>query len=144
MTFHAILRYGKWGVIGLVAFFVTVLLVCFLGGLASAILEARRERAAGLPVSRPARELKAKRQAVGGWHRVAQLAFLKLGHRGMKLCWCGRGPLQHFPALDAWQEEGIGCAAWELGDPEAIRLHDAAGGYRRQPATEKNLRRVGV
>lgn len=39
----------------------------FLGGIVSAYLEGRREKRAGLPVSRPAWEARAARKAAGGY-----------------------------------------------------------------------------
>ena len=144
VTFGQIAHYGIRGLVIFGLILLTIFVVLFFGGLASAVLEARRERAAGLEVSRPAREMRARRQALGGWAAALHTSAMKVGHRGMKLCWCGRGPLQYFVQLDQGQPAGMGCAAWEAGDEHAIRLHDAAGGYRRREVDDRGrpVRRV--
>lgn len=123
---------------------VSVFVVLFLGGLASAALEIRAEKKAGKVPTRPAWENRDKRRAVGGFGeqiRLSWQAARKRGH-GIRSCWCGRGPIQVFPADDGTDlGEGWGCCAWEAGDLVAVQRHDAAGGYRRTPT--ENAAREG-
>lgn len=55
----------SWPVI-LVGVFLALTVALFLGGMVSALVEGHREKAAGLPVSRPAWEARATRRAGGG------------------------------------------------------------------------------
>lgn len=120
---------GGWVVLVL-GVFPALFLLLFLGGLTSAALEIRREKKAGLVPTRPAWESKKKRKALG-IRGVWRAAWARASHR-METCWCGCGPLLEFEAIGG-QPAGIGCVAWENGDPRAIILHDGAGGYRRTP-----------
>lgn len=108
--------------------------VLFLGGLASAAWEIRNEKRAGLVPTRPAWDNRDKRRALGGLRQQLAAAWNSARSR-MVMCWCGIGPIQHFPALTRWEVEGWGCAAVEAGHPEALLRHDAAGGYARTPGS---------
>lgn len=115
------------------AVFPVVFLLLFLGGIASAALEIRKERKAGLEPTRPAWDNRNKRQALGGFRAAWRVSIQKARHGKMVTCWCGCGPIVEFPALDDGTPAGLGCSAWESGEPRAILLHDAAGGYARTP-----------
>lgn len=124
-------------VLALVGIFACIFAVLFLGGLASAAWEIRQEKRAGKPVTRPAWDARDKRAALGGPLGVVRVWWASRSH-ALPTCWCGRGALTYFPALDGSSGvaavEGIGCAAWEAGDVVAIGLHDDAGGYSRTPS----------
>lgn len=139
-----LLHLGWVGLCILVGLILVVIVVAFLGGLASAALEVKRERAAGLEPTRPAWDNRRKRRAVGGLRERARVAWTHLEHRGGVVnCWCGQGPVVHFEALDdgSGNVAGYGCAAWEAGDPLAVLRHDEAGGYGRTPALREAGRR---
>jgi len=124
--------------LALVGIFAGLFVLLFLAGLASAALEIRRERRAGLIPTRPAWENRAKRRALGGLRGQVAAAWASARHKrgGVKTCWCGLGPIVWFTALDAYTPAGYGCAAVEAGHPLAINRHDAAGGYRRVEAAD--------
>lgn len=119
------------GFVAVVILIASIFVVLFLGGLTSAALEIRREKKAGLPVTRPGWEASAKRKA-RGWRGGVKASWDRVTKMGLKSCWCGCGPVAEFPAIDG-QSSGSqwGCAAWEAGDPVAIDRHDRAGGYSR-------------
>lgn len=120
--------------LGTLAVIAALGVVLFLGGLCSAALEVRRERRAGLEPTRPAWDERAKREAVPLRDRL-WLLWHRARYRGTEWCWCARGTLDVFPARDGSQAAGLGCSAWEAGDPQAILRHDAAGGYARTPVS---------
>jgi hypothetical protein len=126
--------------LGLLAVIVVVFVLLFLGGLLSAALEIRREKRAGQVPTRPAWENRDKRRALGGFREVWRVSVQRAKHRGIDTCWCGQGPLAYFPQMQMVPNQytvgGIGCAAWEAGDPLAHDLHDRAGGYARTPAPD--------
>lgn len=114
----------------------SVLLVAFLGGLASAALEIRKEKRAGLVPTRPGWEARRKSKA-RGLRGAMQANVGRIKHFGMgvRTCWCGYGPLQVFPSdADPDGPGEVGCAAWEAGHLGAFSRHDDAGGYQRVPA----------
>lgn len=118
--------------VGLLTLLVVVFGLLFLGGLASAWWEIRAEKKAGLVPTRPAWENRVKRRALGGLGPQLRAAW-RGASSPLPTCWCGRGPLATFPALPP-MPAGVGCAAWEAGDAEAVELHDLAGGYARTAA----------
>jgi hypothetical protein len=123
------------GLVALVLLFIGVFVIIFLAGLGSAALEIRRERKAGLVPTRPAWDNRRKRRANGGLWETIRVLWATHSTK-LDLCWCGQGPMVYFPALTQGEAAGLGCSAWESGDPEAIRRHDAAGGYSRTPTDE--------
>ncbi|MFT4287439.1 hypothetical protein [Nocardioides sp.] len=124
-----------WGVAAFI-FVSACFLVLFLGGLASAWIEVEREKKAGKVPSRPAWEGRSKRRAVP-WRERLRARWWEARYPGTRMCWCCRGVLAEFVALDGGtgvaSVAGVGCAAWEVGDPLAVLRHDAAGGYARTP-----------
>lgn len=120
------------GFLGVLALAVLAL---FLGGLLSAVLEVRAEKRAGKVPTRPAWDNRDKRRAIGGfreqWKGAVESARSRLGG-GFVGCWCLQGPVAEFPAGGGF-EAGLACVAWEAGADEALRRHDAAGGYKRTP-----------
>lgn len=130
-----LLRVGVYGVLVVLAVVLSVGVLAFLGGMASAAVENHRERAAGLPVSRPAWEQRRKRRARGHFSTIKALWARAQTHGRVELCWCVCGPVQWFTGWGVAPEtrEGFGCAAWESGDPVAFARHSKAGGYARTP-----------
>lgn len=114
-------------VLGIIAALFAVL---FLGGLFSAWWEIRGEKRAGKPVTRPAWDARDRRRAQGGYRAAARIWWESKTHKIPTCGVCGLGPLVTFDACDSFPA-GLGCAAWEAGHPQAILVHDAAGGYAR-------------
>lgn len=109
---------------------VSILVVLFLGGLASAALEIRREKRAGLPVTRPAWEQRAQRRASGGylatirgtWKGLrAQQAAQSAAAAAPAGCFVCGGPLMLTDGVET-------CVADLNGDPIAERSHNAFDG----------------
>lgn len=134
MTTDDLLRAGVKGLVALGIILVSLFVVIFLGGLCSAWFEVRAERKAGKPVTRPAWESRRKRRAIGSRRERVKATWAQMSTKA-PMCWCGLGPLQDFPSHTEPGELETGCAAWEVGIAEAIRRHDAAGGYARVPVT---------
>lgn len=121
--------------VGFFAVIAAVFLLLFLGGLASAWFEVRAEKKSGVPVTRPAWDNRDKRRARGVslFQSVRESWEQARGRSIGSGCWCGRGPITEFPEDFGGFPAGLGCAAWEAGDPEAVVRHDRAGGYQRTP-----------
>jgi hypothetical protein len=126
------------GFVGLALFLLVVFAVLFLGGLCSAWFEVRSERRAGLVPTRPADEVRAKRRARGDGIRGSARIWWRETRTGIPQCWCGLGTLIEYRAVGSvpgayTSTTGLGCMAFENGDPEACERHERAGGYSRTP-----------
>jgi hypothetical protein len=116
--------------LALLGIIAAIFAVLFLGGLASAWFEIRAEKRAGKTPTRPGWDRRDRRIAQGGHRAALRIWWESKTHRIPSCGVCGRGPLVPFDACDSFPA-GLGCAAWEAGDVDAIVIHDRAGGYAR-------------